>query len=297
MEPLCKLCKRNTDLQNSHILPRFLGKYLKKTSATGFLIAENNNGNPYRQQDLAKTKLLCIDCEGLLNKTETFFANNVFHPFKEGNLKNIPIDDKLGKFAISIGLRALWIMQFIEHPIAIKLKDKLEQLENNWRGYLLGDRGATAGETTHHILLCNEKLLALGLKSNPNLIYNILRTSAYYIFEKFDNAYIFANLAGVQVISMISPDKLPVSRGTEVYPNQTFGIIKPAGIGWGGYYQNLTEFSAKCNNPLGRISKDYKNTIKYSTINNIQKAIDSEDVRILKMQQNLYSCFQEESEQ
>lgn len=220
-----------------------------------------------------------------------------FIHLKKGNLKEIPIDDKVGKFAISIGLRALWIMQFIEHPIAIKWNDKLELLENNWRDYLLGNRGTIAGDTTHHILLCNEKLLAIGLKNNPNLIYNILRTSAYYIFEKFDNAYIFANLAGVQVVSMISPDKLPVSRGTEVYPNQTFGIINPAGIGWGGYYQNLTEFSARSNETLGRISKSYKNTIKHSTIKNIQKAIDSEDVRIIKMQQNLYSCFQEEAEQ
>ncbi|MCR4291123.1 MAG: hypothetical protein NUV86_12785 [Candidatus Scalindua sp.] len=296
MEPPCKLCKKSTDLQNSHILPRFLGKYLKKTSVTGFLIAKDNKGNPHRQQDLTKIKMLCVDCERLFNKTETFFANNVFHPFKEGNLNNIPIDDKIGKFAISISLRALWIMQFIEHPIALKWNDKLEQLENNWRDYLLGNRDAIAGESTHHILLCNEKLLALGLKNNPNLIYNILRTSAFYIFEKFDNAYIFANLAGVQVVSMIYPDKLPASQGTEVYPNQTFGLIKPAGTGWGGYYQNLTEFSAKCNETLGRISKSYKNTIEHSTKNNIQKAINSEDVKILKMQQILYSCFQEESE-
>ncbi|MHC4139121.1 MAG: hypothetical protein ACYSR1_04585 [Planctomycetota bacterium] len=58
----------------------------------------------------------------------------------------------------------------------------------------------------------------------------------------------------------------------------------------------MTEFSAKCNETLGRISKSYKNTIEHSTKKDIQKAIVSEDVRILKMQQYLYSCFQEEAD-
>jgi len=36
MRPLCKLCEDNEDLKVSHVLPRFVGKYLKDTSATGF---------------------------------------------------------------------------------------------------------------------------------------------------------------------------------------------------------------------------------------------------------------------
>ena len=117
MRALCKLCQNNDDLRESHILPRFLGKYLKDTSATGFLIAVDAEGKPTRSQDLRKRKLLCGSCESILNEVETFFANTIFHPFKKGNLKAIPLDDRLGKFAVSVSLRALWIMQFVEHPL------------------------------------------------------------------------------------------------------------------------------------------------------------------------------------
>ena len=33
----CALCGQQKDLRKSHIVPRFVGKWLKSTSATGFL--------------------------------------------------------------------------------------------------------------------------------------------------------------------------------------------------------------------------------------------------------------------
>jgi hypothetical protein len=92
---LCKLCEKNNDLKVSHVLPRFLGKYLKDTSATGFLTAVDENGNPSRSQDLYKRRLLCGQCESVLNEAETFFADKVFYPFKKDELKSIPVDDRL----------------------------------------------------------------------------------------------------------------------------------------------------------------------------------------------------------
>jgi hypothetical protein len=277
-------------------VPRFLGKYLKETSATGFLTAVDTEGNPSRTQDLFKMKLLCSSCETILNEAETFFANNVFHPFKNNSLNNIPIDDRLARFAISISLRALWVMQLVEHPVVLNWKNKLAELEAEWKRYLLRKPDAHMGTNSHHILLCNENLLVKGLKESPNLIYSVLRTSAYYIFEKFEKAYIFANLAGVQIISMISPQELPVSRGTEVYPNQTFGTVSPAGIGWGGYYQNLIELTRKCDAALNRISDSYKRKIECEMNKNPDRTFNSEDIRILRMQDMLRHYIQKDME-
>lgn len=236
-------------------------------------------------QDLYKTELLCKTCESILNESETFFANHIFHPFKNNSLKNIPEDDHFGRFAISISLRVLWMMKFIEHPIVQRWPRILKELEKEWIEYLLRKPGFKKGKNSHHIILCNENLLASGLKNNPNLLINILRTSTYYIFEKFEKVYLFANLAGVQVISMVHPINLPVSSGTEVYPNQTFGRIVPAGIGWGGYFQNLIELSNKCNDLKMSISDSYLKLMEKALEKNKGNFPDSEDFRILLMQQ------------
>jgi hypothetical protein len=290
----CKLCKKNNDLRVSHVLPRFLGKYLKDTSATGFLTAVDEHGNPSRSQDLYKRRLLCDHCESVLNEAETFFAEKVFYPFKKDELKSIPIDDRLGRFAVSVSLRALWIMQFVQHPLIERWKDQLNVLETEWRNYLLRTPNFIKGNHSHHILLCNEAILAIGLKNSPNLIHSVLRTSAYYIFEKFEKAYVFANLAGVQIISMIYPPELPVSRGTEVYPNQTFGVDNPPGIGWGGYFQNLLELARKCDDARDRLSVAQRKMIERSLDKDPERAAMSEDGRIYRMQQEIRHSIQED---
>jgi hypothetical protein len=293
---LCKLCKKDDDLKISHVLPRFLGKYLRDTSASGFLTAIDVNGKPSRSQDLYKRHLLCDQCESVLNEAETFFADKIFYPFKNNELKSIPTDDRLGRFAISVSLRALWIMQLVEHPLVERWKDQLHGLENEWRNYLLKTPNFVKGSHSHHILLCNEGILTVGLKNSPNLIHSVLRTSAYYLFEKFGKAYVFSNLAGVQVISMISPPELPVSRGTEVYPNQTFGVVGPPGIGWGGYFQNLLELARKCDEARNRLSVSQREMIECATNKDPERSAMSEDGRIYRMKQELLQSMQEKDD-
>jgi hypothetical protein len=197
-------------------------------------------------------------------------------------------------FAVSVSLRALWIMRFIKHPLVERWKDQLGKLENEWRNYLLKKANFVKGNHSHHILLCDEALLAVGLKNSPNLIHSVLRTSAYYLFEKFEKAYVFANLAGVQIISMIHPPDLPVSRGTEVYPDQTFGVETPSGIGWGGYFQNLLELAKKCDAAKDRLSVDQREMIDRSLNKDPERAAMSEDARIYRMQQELHHSIQDD---
>ncbi len=66
MHGICKLCKQEADLEISHFIPKFIGKWVKKTSITGFL-REKNSINK-RAQDLAKDYWLCGECEDLLSQ-------------------------------------------------------------------------------------------------------------------------------------------------------------------------------------------------------------------------------------
>jgi hypothetical protein len=74
----CALCDKEADLRVSHIIPRFVSIWLKRTSATGFLRGVKNPEQ--RMQDLPKFPFLCGDCEQNFSKLENYFAKNIFYP-------------------------------------------------------------------------------------------------------------------------------------------------------------------------------------------------------------------------
>jgi len=112
---ICKLCQNEKELMESHIVPSFAFRWLKKTSATGFLrtVLEANK----RVEDGRKQKLLCKECEHIFNKSETQFANKVYYPYVEkeldaagvaqGIIKEIQYEDWLLRFIISVHWRLI----------------------------------------------------------------------------------------------------------------------------------------------------------------------------------------------
>lgn len=73
----CAMCKRDRELRDSHIVPRFAFEHLKRTSATGFLRLSSQPNR--RIQDGRKLPLLCDDCEQRV--VEQKFAEVVFKPY------------------------------------------------------------------------------------------------------------------------------------------------------------------------------------------------------------------------
>jgi hypothetical protein len=94
---LCRLCGQDGELQDSQIVPAFIYKWLKDTSATGFLRFGREPNK--RVQDGHKRRWLCIDCERLLNVWETQFATQLFHPINQDGGAKIPYGEWLLNFA------------------------------------------------------------------------------------------------------------------------------------------------------------------------------------------------------
>jgi hypothetical protein len=214
MKSTCRLCHIHpVVLKKSHIIPSFIGKHLKNTSATGFLTAMGASGEAKRAQDLYKTQLLCNACEQRFEKHEAFVAENIFRPFKQGSLQSIPIDEHISKFTVSVSWRVLWMVLESNDVLAAQWKDALLVLEAEWRKYLLETSGFIKGVNAHYLILSSPELLVPGLKNVPNLALGIFRTSAWYIDEQFGKIFIFTNMAGMQTLSMVSPAQMPVCRG------------------------------------------------------------------------------------
>jgi hypothetical protein len=102
----CALCKQQKPLCDSHVIPAFVGKWLKETSATGFLRSATSLN--LRQQDLLTKRLLCADCEARLSGFERLAAERLFLPYVDnpGRVR-FEYEEWLLKFAISLSWRCL----------------------------------------------------------------------------------------------------------------------------------------------------------------------------------------------
>lgn len=86
MKGLCALCGEEKELQESHIIPSLVFKWMKESSVTGhFRYGEAINK---RVQDGAKCHLLCWDCEQLFGNWENTFAKEVFVPLHQNGTIN-----------------------------------------------------------------------------------------------------------------------------------------------------------------------------------------------------------------
>lgn len=105
----CRLCAMDGDLQESHIIPKFVVAHQKETSATGYIRSSESINR--REQDGPKQYMLCKTCEQKLNMWETPFAAEVYHPWCSGKAVQLPYGPWMLKFAASVSWRTLtWYM-------------------------------------------------------------------------------------------------------------------------------------------------------------------------------------------
>jgi len=65
----CRLCGKEADLCESHLVPKFVFRWLKKTGADAFRPPLDPNR---KVKDGAKLYLLCEECEGRFGRVETY---------------------------------------------------------------------------------------------------------------------------------------------------------------------------------------------------------------------------------
>jgi len=159
----CKLCSKEKPLELSHIIPSFIYKWLKNTSATGYF--RDYESPNVRRQDGIKIKLLCGECEDLLNIYETEFSKKIFYKYVSEELDQYGVaqskisyfdySDWLLRFIISIH----WRIAVTDKLTAEDYGEKLYELKNTqmecWRQFLLKERNNTGVNETYILFLQN----------------------------------------------------------------------------------------------------------------------------------------------
>lgn len=133
MKGKCKLYNIQADLRESHIYPKFVIDYTKKT---GSKYLRNFVQPNRRYQDGPKQFLFSDKAELEFSKREKWFAENVFIPYLELNKNQFEYNENLYYFTISLLWRAL-IMN-IDEPQIINEPYRIDLLiaYDEWKSFL-----------------------------------------------------------------------------------------------------------------------------------------------------------------
>ncbi len=237
---VCRLCREEKDLQDSHVIPSFVIKWMKKSGPTPFLrkaVEPNSRMQDYHEE------LLCSECEQILSEWETKFANYAFYPHIRDQKEEFEYDEWLYRFVLSVSWRLmesrLAVWQNSEHSKTQVVEKRLE----TWRQILLEEKPLSKDPSNHHIFFLDELDLAKSDPEGPEnfevyMQRNIDGTSVYdddeiHVFFKFPKIVFFSTIDPVNPGDLI---------GTEINPDG--GVIdQPQELGekWGTFLYGRIE--------------------------------------------------------
>ncbi|WP_165313020.1 hypothetical protein [Vibrio ziniensis] len=226
MHGVCKLCQKETQLELSHFIPKFIGKWAKKTSITGYF--REGNQVSKRQQDIAKEYWLCGSCEDLFSTWERLFSLKIFYPYIKDTSLVSSYGSWLSKFTASLSWRTLTYICSKNNDVAHSKEylDSLVKVERGLADFLLG-KVSNLNEFEQHIYPLDviESTSFENLPTNINRYF--LRTIAMDIVGNSQGTYIYTKLPSFIVIGVIKSkqskemrsSRVAISGGT-IYPRQ-----------------------------------------------------------------------------
>lgn len=214
---ICALCGLDRPLLESHIIPSFVFDRIKKNSPTGFLRGAFQDPN-MRKQDGDKQKLLCEDCEQRFSKVEKKFAEEIFEPYHETGQTSFDYGDWLSYFICSVNWRTLHLDNVGFHAEKKWGNDALvilDTAEKTLADFLLGKR-SDISHIENHVLPMFEITEKSSDLKEPNFMFRI-SAFGYTLFIPSEAAYyVFANLAGVLIVTIIGKHKSEIWENTIV---------------------------------------------------------------------------------
>ena len=233
------MCGEVGDIQQSHIISKFFGEWIKRTSPTGYFVSATSPTE--RRQDIEKVRMLCVRCEERFSKHETWFANNIFHPFNDGSRK-FEYGRNLDLFATSLGWRVLkYSYDAVKASTHSHLVPLIDDAERCWRDFLLGKRQTNPYE--NHLLFLgdvDEGLLEGDDRYHFRAVDATLCTSGNRVFA-------YAKMPHMLVVASIFPLNMEGWKGTLI---KTSGKITASqtvdDAGFGRFYSDRAHVALTC---------------------------------------------------
>lgn len=213
----CALCLKEKTLRESHLIPKFVGKWIKD-NGTGYLASAIDASK--RVQDLVKIKLLCEDCEQKFSKLENHFANSMFFPFHNDKVRKFDYDENLKSFIISMAWRCLQIVKddFMKENPNFHLNSFVDKADKEWREFLNGDSDSIDSYETHLLFFDYIKSVK-NIEIDPKFHWYLLHATDSTIVYSEKRVMFYVKLPWMAFVISIEPQKVEGWEGTIVNKN------------------------------------------------------------------------------
>jgi len=176
------LCGEERELRLSHLLPKFIFRWMQNTG--GQYLRQVTNPN-LRRQDGPKKYLLCEECEQRFSTREDYFSRNVFYPYIDRRQTTFDYDERLIYFLVSVLWRVLADKLDWYEQQNFNFSKELRKAERVWREYLLGEVLVQTTETERtNVSPC---LTSCGEHCFPHVRYS--RPSSNYYSGRIELAF------------------------------------------------------------------------------------------------------------
>lgn len=205
----CKLCGLEKTLRKSHIIPKFVTRYLKETSLTGYLRTSENINR--RVQDGIKLPLLCNDCEQKFSKWESQFAAHIFLLHNKSislgkGIIKIEYDSVLIKFVISLFWRIVMASKVVE-TINQPNKILIQNFEQPWTDFL-NEKIRDWGDYEFYLSLQGQ-IEQKYIQHLPTYLNTYMwRVFTWNTYDISGNIGLFIKIPGMLLLCSMSPPKI-----------------------------------------------------------------------------------------
>lgn len=194
MNGICRLCLEPKELMMSHIVPKFVWRWLNNPVPGGL----RTNRIPNRRiQDGPKIYLLCAACEQRLSDWEKPFSEKLFLPLHDPEpvTRAIEYGKWALKFAVSVSWRVLTFFQ--DEDRASNFTPEQDYLAaialKTWRSFML-DEIDNPGSFDQHLLPVDVLVSYRGPQISPFLNRYLLRSVHVDLISTRDSAYVYTKM-------------------------------------------------------------------------------------------------------
>ena len=211
----CALCGGFSELQVSHIIPGFVIRWFKDSSATGHIrFGEAPN---VRTQDGPKARMLCQACEQLFSNWEKEFSEKCFAPISDGRAQDIQYTTWMLKVTTSISWRVLFAFDAINElsNFPREVRTKVRVTLDKWKRFLLNDQPYTNRFGQHMLLV--DLIEDAGLADVPhNINRYITRTIDCDVAHNGESAFAYSKMGQFILFGFIDMDDVHLWEGTRL---------------------------------------------------------------------------------
>lgn len=274
----CRLCKSDTELQLSHIIPAFVYRWLRKSSGNGHIrssIAPN-----LRVQDGPQEYWLCSECEGRFNRSETSFANQLFYPYLVSSGQQFRYDRWLLHFCASVSWRTLqyYLSRNNEEGFEPWAIVEIKRAEAAWRSFLLGHSPHPGVFRQHLVPFDQIESFSGNLPSNINRY--LMRAIHIDLCHGGKTIFTYSKLGRFMILGFISEPNPNHWVGSKVNANQ--GTVEPKQYVFPAQFGDyLADKASSISNAMSSISDKQRQKIDQGFRSSVDRIVGSDFFRAM----------------